>query len=138
MIGVVVVAHLNLGEEFVKVINLIAGKRDNFHAVSFSPDEDPEEANRKVASAVKRANTGDGVLILTDMFGGTPSNLGLALLEEGKVEVITGVNLPMLVKLASYTEEKSLPEIAKELQSYGQKNICLASDILKKKVDVKR
>jgi PTS system mannose-specific IIA component len=138
MIGVVVVAHLNLGEELIRVINLIAGKRDNFHAVSFAPDEDPEEANRKVAAAVKRANTGDGVLILTDMFGGTPSNLSLSLLEEGKVEVVTGVNLPMLIKLASYTEVKNLPEIARELQSYGQKNIYLASEILKKKVDVKK
>jgi PTS system mannose-specific IIA component len=138
MVGVVVVAHLNLGEELLRVINLIAGKRDNFHAVSFAPDEDPEEANRKVAAVVKRANTGDGVLILTDMFGGTPSNLSLSLLEEGKVEVITGVNLPMLLRLASYIEEKSLPEMAKELQSYGQKNICLASDILKKKVGGKR
>jgi PTS system mannose-specific IIA component len=138
MVGVVVVAHLNLGEEFVKVINLIAGKLNNFHAVSFTPDEDPEEANRKVAAAMKRANTGNGVLILTDMFGGTPSNLGLSLLEEGKVEVITGVNLPMLIKLAGYTEEKSLSEMARELQAYGQKNICLASDILKKKFDGKR
>jgi len=135
---VVVVAHLNLGEELIKVINLIAGKRSNFHAVSFSPDEDPEEANQKVAAAAKRANTGEGVLILTDMFGGTPSNLGLSLLEEGKVEVITGVNLPMLIKLASYSEVKSLSEVAKELQAYGQKNIYLASDILKKKVDGKR
>jgi PTS system mannose-specific IIA component len=138
MVGVVVVAHLNLGEELIKVINLIAGKQNNFQAVSFAPDEDPEGATQKVAVAVKRANTGDGVLILTDMFGGTPSNLGLSLLEEGKVEVITGVNLPMLIRLANYTEEKSLPEMAKELQSYGQKNICLASDILKKKVDGKR
>lgn len=138
MVGVVVVAHLNLGEEMIRVVNLIAGKRSNFHAVSFAPDEDPEDANRKVAATVKRANTGDGVLILTDMFGGTPSNLGLSLLEEGKVEVITGANLPMLIKLASYTEVKNLPEMARELQSYGQKNICLASDILKKKVDLKR
>ena len=138
MVGVVVVAHLNLGEEMIRVVNLIAGKRNNFHAVSFAPDEDPEDANRKVAATVKRANTGDGVLILTDMFGGTPSNLGLSLLEEGKVEVITGANLPMLIKLASYTEVKNLPEMARELQSYGQKNICLASDILKKKVDLKR
>ena len=138
MIGVVVVAHLNLGEELIRVVNLIAGKRENFHAVSFAPDEDPEEATRKVVAAVKRANMGEGVLILTDMFGGTPSNLSLALLEEGKVEVITGVNLPMLIKLAGYSEAKHLPEIAEELQVYGQKNICLASEILKKKVDVQR
>lgn len=138
MVGVVVVAHLNLAEELIRVTNLITGKQEHFYAVPFTPEDDPEEAQRKIASTVKRANKGEGVLILTDMFGGTPSNLGLSLLEEGTVEVITGVNLPMLIKMASYSDTKSLSDLARELQIYGQKNIYLASDILKKKVDRKR
>ncbi|OPY72841.1 MAG: PTS system mannose-specific EIIAB component [Syntrophorhabdus sp. PtaU1.Bin058] len=131
MIGLVVAAHFNLAREMVAATELIVGKQKQFAYVDIFPDEDVEVIKGRIVSAIKDANTGDGAIILTDMFGGTPSNISLSFLEEGKIEVVAGVNLPMLIKLTTYREGKSLDELAGFITQYGQKNIYLATDVLK-------
>jgi PTS system mannose-specific IIA component len=131
MIGLVVVAHLNLAKEMVAATELIVGKQKQFQPVGIFPDEDVDNIKKRVTEAIRQAQSGDGVLILTDMFGGTPSNISLSFLEEGKIEVIAGVNLPMLIKLVSYREGKTLGELTGFITKYGQSNIYLATDILK-------
>jgi PTS system mannose-specific IIA component len=132
MVGIVIVTHLSLGEELLAVVKLIVGKLKQFEAVSINPTEEVEEIREKISAAIRKVDRGKGVLILTDMFGGTPSNISLSFLEEWKIEVITGVNLPMLLKLSTYEEEKDLAGLAEFIKTYGQKNINLASEILKK------
>jgi len=133
MVGIVLVAHCNLAEEFLQVLKLIGGEIDNFCPVRFNPEDSPEDSLKKISDAVKKTDRGKGVIILTDMFGGTPSNLSLTLLEEGRVEVVTGVNLPMLIKLTQIRQKAvRLFDLAQEIKSCGQKNISVASDILKK------
>lgn len=131
MIGLVVAAHFNLAREMVAATELIVGKQKQFAYVDIFPDEDVEVIKGKIVSAIKETSAGEGVIILTDMFGGTPSNISLSFLEEGKVEVVAGVNLPMLIKLAIYREGKSINELAEFITQYGQKNIYLATDVLK-------
>ncbi len=130
MIGLVVVAHFNLAREMVAATELIVGKHDQFGYVGIFPDDDVDKIKEKVVRALKDVDGGEGILILTDMFGGTPSNISLSFLEEERVEVVAGVNLPMLIKLISYREGKSLGELAQFITQYGQKNIYLASDVL--------
>jgi PTS system mannose-specific IIA component len=134
MVGIIIVAHLRLGEELLAVAELILGKLKHFEAVSIDPTEGVEEIKDKISEAIRKVDRGKGVLILTDMFGGTPSNISLSFLEEWKIEVITGVNLPMLLKLSTYEGEENLAELAEFIKTYGQKNINLASEILKKNV----
>jgi mannose PTS system EIIA component len=131
MIGLLVVAHFNLAREMVAAVELIVGKQKQFEFVDIFPDEDVDNVKTKVIQALKRTNSGEGVIILTDMFGGTPSNIGLSFLDEGKVEVVTGVILPMLIKLTTYRQDKPLAELAHFITQYGQKNIYLATDVLK-------
>ena len=133
MIGVVVVAHFKLASEMVAATELIVGRQEQFTYVDIFPDEDVEQIKGRVVSALKSVNSGKGVIMLTDMFGGTPSNISLSFLEEGKVEVVTGVNLPMLIKLVTYRREKVLSELAEFIASYGKKNIYLATDVLRSK-----
>src|SRR5512135_993278 len=106
MIGIVVVAHFNLAREMVAATELIVGRQEQFTYVDIFPDEDVEQIKGRVVSALKSVSSGEGAIILTDMFGGTPSNISLSFLEEGRVEVVTGVNLPMLIKLVSFRENK--------------------------------
>lgn len=131
MTGLVVVAHFNLAREMVAATELIVGKQEQFVAVDIVPDEPVEKIKEKIVLSLKECNSGDGVIILTDMFGGTPSNISLSFLEDGNVEVVAGVNLPMLIKLVTYREGKSLDELASFITQYGQKNIYLATDVLK-------
>lgn len=131
MIGLVVVAHFNLAREMVAATELIVGEQEQFIAVGIFPNEQVEETKEKIVSALKGSDTGDGVIILTDMFGGTPSNISLSFLEEGRVEVVAGVNLPMLIKLVTYREGRTLDDLAAFITQYGQKNIYLATDVLK-------
>ncbi len=133
MIGVVVVAHFNLAREMVAATELIVGKQERFAYVDIFPDEDVEKVKKKVVDALKRVDSREGILILTDMFGGTPSNISLSFLEEGKVEVVTGVNLPMLIKLVTYRQNKTLSDLANFISQYGRKNINLATDVLNPK-----
>lgn len=133
MVGIVIVAHFNLAKEMAKAVELIVGNQEMFTHVDIFPNEDMEAIKKKITNAIKSVDGGGGVIILTDMFGGTPSNISLSFLEEGKVEVVTGVNLPMLIKLATFRKEKPLSELARFITGYGQKNIYLATDILKGK-----
>jgi PTS system mannose-specific IIA component len=133
MVGIVLVAHYRLADEFFQIMKMIVGQIDNFCPVHFDPEDSPEDSLKKIADAINKVETGSGVLILTDMFGGTPSNLSLSFLKEGKVEVLTGVNLPILIKIAHLRDKNmKLGELAKELKRCGQKNIALASEILQK------
>jgi PTS system mannose-specific IIA component len=132
MVGIVIVTHLRLGEELLAVAELIVGKLKQFDAVSIDPSEGVEEIREKISASIRKVDRGEGVLVLTDMFGGTPSNISLSFLEESKIEVITGVNLPMLLKLSTYEGDGDLAELAQFIKTYGQKNINLASEILKK------
>lgn len=133
MIGIVVVAHFNLAREMVAATELIVGKQEQFSFVDIFPDEDVQKIKKQVVEALKQVDSGDGVLVLTDMFGGTPSNISLSFLEEGKVEVVTGVNLPMLIKLVTYRQNRTLTDLANFISQYGRKNINLATDVLNPK-----
>ncbi|MGA3173836.1 MAG: PTS sugar transporter subunit IIA [Syntrophorhabdales bacterium] len=130
MIGIVVVAHFNLAREMAAATELIVGKQEQFQYVDIFPDEDVEKIKKKLTEALKNVDTGQGTVILTDMFGGTPSNISLSFLQEGKVEVVTGTNLPMLIKLVTFRQGKSLSELASFIAGYGKKNIYLATDVL--------
>jgi PTS system mannose-specific IIA component len=130
MTGLVIVTHYRLGEEFLQALRLIVPDAAPVHAVSVDPKQSVDEMREAIAQALRRADTGDGVLVLTDMFGGTPSNISLSFLEEHRVEVVTGLNLPMLIKLATMTETKPLEELAAFIKDYGQRNIRVASEIL--------
>ncbi|MCX8116545.1 MAG: PTS sugar transporter subunit IIA [Desulfobacterota bacterium] len=138
MVGVVVVTHCRLGEEMIAAARLVVGEElKQFEPVSIDPQEGSEEIRAKIISAIRKVEGGEGVLILTDMYGGTPSNISLSFLEEKKIEVITGVNLPMLLKLATCKESMDLESLAAFITDYGQRNINLASEVLKKRVDKK-
>lgn len=133
MIGVLITTHGNLGSEFMKVAQMIKGQLKNVMHIPMDQTQSVEELKKDITSAVKKLDQGKGVLILTDLFGGTPSNLSLSLLKPGKVEVVTGVNLPMLLKLTDIRETMNLQDFAEHVKDYGRKNIYLASEILKKK-----
>ncbi len=139
MVGVVVVTHCHLGKELISAAELVVGEElKQFQSVSIDPKEGSEEIREKIIAAIRKVDGGEGVLILTDMYGGTPSNISLSLLEEKKIEVITGVNLPMLLKLATYHNEIDVEALAVFITDYGQRNINLASEVLKKRVDKKK
>jgi PTS system mannose-specific IIA component len=122
-----------LGEEFIRSAEMICGKMPRVLTVSIDTRKEVEELRRGIAEAIKKVDDGDGVLILTDMFGGTPSNMSLAFLQEDRVEVLTGLNLPMMIKLSNCREGRPLKELARMVKEAGQKNINLASEILQKK-----
>jgi|ETNmetMinimDraft_26_1059896.scaffolds.fasta_scaffold59227_3 PTS system mannose-specific IIA component len=129
-IGVVIVTHYGLGTEFLQALRLIIPDAPDFEAVSLDPSEALDEMRAKILSSIRAVDRGEGVLILTDMFGGTPSNVALSFHEEHNVEVVTGINLPMLVKLATFRETKPLDELATFVKEYGQRNISVASQLL--------
>lgn len=139
MIGVVVVTHCHLSEELIAAARLVVGEElRQFEAVSIDPAEGSDDIRKKIINAIRRVDGGQGILILTDMYGGTPSNISLSFLEENRVEVITGVNLPMLLKLATYQDNMDLERLAAFITDYGQRNINLASEVLKKRVEKKK
>jgi PTS system mannose-specific IIA component len=129
-IGVVIVTHYQIGEEFLHALRLIVPNAPDFLSVSIDPKQSVDEMRQLIQQALKRADSGAGVLVLTDMFGGTPSNMSLSFVEETGVEVVTGLNLPMLIKLATLSEDKTLEDLATFIKSYGQRNISVASEIL--------
>ncbi len=134
MIGVLITTHGNLGSELIKAAELIRGSLKGIIPISVDQTKGVEDLKKEISAAMKKLDQGQGVLILTDLFGGTPSNISLSFMKEGKVEVITGVNLPMLLKLPDIREGMSLKEFAQNIKDYGIKNISLASEILNKKV----
>ncbi len=134
MVGVLITTHGNLGKELIKAAELIRGSLKGIVHISVDQIKGVEDLKKEISGAIKKLDQGQGVLILTDLFGGTPSNISLSFMKEGKVEVITGVNLPMLLKLPDIGENMSLREFAQQIKEYGIKNISLASEILRKKV----
>jgi PTS system mannose-specific IIA component len=134
MVGIVVVTHCRLADELLAAAELIVGKVPQCVAISIDPGEGIAQIGQKVEDAIATVDTGQGVLILTDLFGGTPSNVSLSFLKEKKVEVLSGVNLPILIKLCTSRGEQDLREVAKMARAAGKKNISLGSEILKKKI----
>lgn len=131
MVGLVVATHGRLAEELLRTAEGIVGPLPQCEALSVGAGSSMEDARARLAEAVRRVDTGDGVLVLTDMFGGTPANLALTFLDE-KLEVVTGVNLPMILKLSTARAENlTLPAAAELVSAYGQKNITLASELLR-------
>jgi len=135
MIGVLITTHGKLGCELIRAAELIKGSLKGVSHVSVDQTKGVEDIKKEISSAIKKLEQGQGVLILTDLFGGTPSNISLSFLKEGKLEVLTGVNLPMLLKVSDSREGMKLKEFASYLKDYGKKNIYLASDLLNKKVN---
>lgn len=129
-VGVVIVTHYRLGEEFVEVLCRIVPGAPVYRTVAVDPGRPVDELRDQIDQCLREADEGEGVLVLTDMFGGTPSNLSLSFHDETHVEVVTGLNLPMLVKLATVTEPRPLEELAATIREYGQRNISVASELL--------
>ena len=130
MIGLVLVTHGSLAVEFIRAMEHVVGPQENTAAVCIGPDDDMEHRRADIQKAVSRVETGEGVIILTDMFGGTPSNLAISIMEEKSIEVIAGVNLPILVKLASIRSTLDLQSAIAKAQEAGRKYINVASQLL--------
>jgi len=133
MIGSIIVSHGKLAEELLNALTIILGETVNIEAISIGWYDDVEASKKKINESLKKVDQKNGVLIFTDMFGGTPSNLSFSFLKDNQVEIITGVNLPMLIKFASLQRSNSLQEVAKKVVEQGQKNIHLASALLRSK-----
>jgi PTS system mannose-specific IIA component len=130
MIGGVLVTHGQLANELVSAAEMIVGEIHHITAVSIGWHDDVDVAREEIERAIQRVDTGSGVLLLTDMFGGTPTNLAATFLGQATVEVVTGVNLPMVIKLATQDKDVELADLARRVRDQGQKQIHLASDIL--------
>jgi PTS system mannose-specific IIA component len=132
MIGMVLVTHGRLAAELVNALEHVVGPQANVVSICIAPDDDMEQRRRDILDAVGTTDTGEGVILLTDMFGGTPSNLAISVMDRAKVEVIAGINLPMLVKLASVREKTTIAEAVAKAQEAGKKYINIASQLLAK------
>lgn len=130
MIGLVLVTHGRLAAEFVAALEHVVGPQQNCIAVCIGPDDDMERRRRDILDCVSAVDQGDGVVVLTDMFGGTPSNLAISIMDRSKVEVIAGINLPMLIKLASVRNCEPLAVAVERAQEAGRKYITIASKLL--------
>jgi PTS system mannose-specific IIA component len=130
MIGIIVVAHGRLAEALAEAAEMIVGKMEGFRACSFFQGSEVEKLRKTLKTCIKEVSTGQGVIILTDMFGGTPSNISLSFLEENVIEVITGVNLPMVITALTKRDRKNMKELAQILKEQGSHNINIASEIL--------
>jgi PTS system mannose-specific IIA component len=130
MIGLVLATHGSLGDALIQSMNVILGEQEQVEPLSLQVEDDIEEANRRLREAVDNADSGDGVLILTDMLGGTPSNLSLALLSQPGIEVVSGVNLPMLLKATQTRQQSGLRETASKVKEHARSSIIMASEVL--------
>lgn len=130
MIGGVIVSHGRLAEELLNALTIILGEAPNIEAISIGWYDDVEESKKKISLSLKKVDQKNGVIIFTDMFGGTPSNLSFSFLSDNKIEIITGVNLPMLIKFVSLQRSNNLKEVARKVAEQGKKNIHLASALL--------
>lgn len=130
MIGMVLVTHGRLAEELVAALEHVVGPQQKINTVCIGPDDDMEQRRLEILDCVAKSDEGSGVVLLTDMFGGTPSNLAISIMDKANIEVIAGVNLPMLIKLASVRETESLSEAAASAQEAGRKYINIASQLL--------
>jgi len=135
MIGILVLTHGDLGPQFINTGRLIGlNSEEGVAALSIDPAASPDTLKDQVAQAIKEVNRGEGVLILTDLFGGTPTNLSLAFLEEGKVEVVTGLNLPMMIKAINSRGDHDLTSLAKLATEAGKENIFRAGELLRQRL----
>lgn len=132
MLGIVLVTHGNLASEFLATAEHVVGPQERARAICIAPDADMEKMRAAILKAVKDVDSGSGVVLLTDMFGGTPSNLAISVMEAGKVEVVAGVNLPMLIKLISLRNTENMKEAVLQAQESGRKYINVASNLLAK------
>lgn len=130
MIGMVLVTHGRLAEEFVAATEHVVGEQQDIRAICIGPDDDMDQRREDIVKAVEQVDSGSGVVVLTDMFGGTPSNLAISMLDRGNVEVVAGINLPMLIKMVSVRKTKSLQDAVEEAQAAGRKYINVASAVL--------
>ncbi|NPV83956.1 MAG: PTS sugar transporter subunit IIA [Candidatus Aminicenantes bacterium] len=130
MIGGVIVSHGRLAEELLNALTIILGEAPNIEPISIGWYDDVEESKKKISQSLKKVDQKNGVIIFTDMFGGTPSNLSFSFLAENKIEIITGVNLPMLIKFVSLQRSNNLKDVARKVAEQGKKNIHLASALL--------
>jgi PTS system mannose-specific IIA component len=130
MIGGIIVSHGKLGEELLNALTSILGEAPNIEAISIGWYDDVDESKKRINQSLKQVNQKSGAVIFTDMFGGTPSNLSYSFLQENQVEIITGVNLPMLIKFVSLQRSNNLKEVARKVVEQGKKNIHLASALL--------
>lgn len=130
MIGLIVVTHGRLAEEFVSAMEHVVGKQDAIATICIGPNDDMEERRQDIADAIDKVDTGTGAILLTDLFGGTPSNLAISLLQQGRTEVIAGINLPMLIRLAGARKELPLGQAASAAREAGRNYITLASEFL--------
>src|SRR3954463_10966496 len=130
MIGLVLVTHGRLAIEFRAALEHVVGPQEQIETVTIGPDDNVEQRRRDIIEAVKKVDAGDGVVILTDMFGGTPSNLAISVMSRPKVEVLAGINLPMLIKLAKVRETCGLPDAVAAAQEAGRKYCTIASRVL--------
>lgn len=133
MIGLVIVTHGGLANEFKSALEHVVGAQENIAVICIDPDDDMEQRRADIAQAAQETDKGAGVILLTDMFGGTPSNLAISLLDQGHIEVIAGVNLPMLIKLAGVRDKMSLEESVAAAQTAARKYISVASQVLNQK-----
>ncbi|RWD59419.1 MAG: PTS sugar transporter subunit IIA [Mesorhizobium sp.] len=133
MIGLVLVTHGQLATEFRHAVEHVVGPQDNFETVAIGADDDMEKRRADIVDAVARVDSGTGVIVLTDMFGGTPSNLAISVMESGRTEVIAGMNLPMLIKLSSVRKGDNMAAALDEAQAAGRKYINVASQLLSSK-----
>lgn len=130
MIGLVLVTHGNLALEFILAMQHVVGKQEQVEAVCIGPEDDMEMRREEILKKAGEVNSGSGTIVLTDMFGGTPSNLAISIMDRAPVEIIAGINLPMLIKLASLRKDKSLKEAVEGAQEAGKKYINIASQLL--------
>jgi PTS system mannose-specific IIA component len=133
MIGGIIVSHGRLAEELLNALTIILGEAPNIEAISIGWYDDVEDSKKKISQCLKRVDQKNGVVIFTDMFGGTPSNLSFSFLRDNQVEIITGINLPMLIKFVSLQRGNNLKDVAKKVVEQGKKNIHLASALLSSK-----
>ncbi|GMN02594.1 PTS sugar transporter subunit IIA [Erythrobacter sp. MTPC3] len=130
MIGLILVTHGRLADEFVEAMEHVVGKQTGIETVCIGPSDDMEQRREEIAAAIKSVDTGGGVIILTDLFGGTPSNLAISLLDTGRVEVIAGINLPMLIRLGGARKSMNVVEAVEAAQQAGRNYITVASELL--------
>ncbi len=130
MLGLVLVTHGNLAKEFVSAMQHVVGKQEQIETVCIGPEDNMEDRRDEILHKVEKVNSGEGTIVLTDLFGGTPSNLAISIMDKAKVEILAGVNLPMLIKIASLRKEKNLKDTVLGAQEAGKKYINIASQLL--------
>ncbi|QZD87707.1 PTS sugar transporter subunit IIA [Qipengyuania psychrotolerans] len=138
MIGMILVTHGSLAEHFIEAMEHVVGRQENVATICIGPNDDMEQRRKDIADAIAKVDDGDGAIILTDLFGGTPSNLAISLLDAGRIEVIAGINLPMLIRLAGARKSMNVVDAVHAAQTAGRSYITVASEFLGQDIDSAR